>query len=61
MDEEAQIACLMRDFPSLDHMLCETLLRSDKHFIEQLLSSSHDPKAEAEQVKTIPITVEDPE
>ena len=59
MDEDRQVELLMQAYPSLDRMLCETLLKADKRFINELLSSNHDP-TETKPVETVPIKISSP-
>ena len=54
-DEEQKIEMLMRAYPQLDRMLCETLLRTDAKLLAELCSAEREERSPA---KITPITIE---
>ena len=54
-DEEQKIEVLMRAYPQLDRMLCETLLRTDTKLLAELCSAEREERPPPE---IRPITIE---
>ena len=54
-DEEQKVEMLMRAYPTLDRMLCETLLKTDAKLLAKLCSSEREERPPA---KITPITIE---
>ena len=54
-DEEQKVQMLMRAYPTLDRMLCETLLRTDAKLLAELCSAEREERPPPE---IHPITIE---
>ena len=54
-DEEQKVQMLMRAYPQLDRMLCETLLRTDAKLLAELCSAEREERSPA---KITHITIE---
>jgi hypothetical protein len=54
-DEEQKVQMLMRAYPQLDRMLCETLLRTDAKLLAELCSAEREERPPPE---IHPITIE---
>ena len=54
-DEEQKVQMLMRAYPQLDRMLCETLLKADSKLLTELCSAEREERPPA---KITPITIE---
>ena len=54
-DEEQKVQWLLRAYPTLDRMLCETLLKTDAKLLKELSSTE---RQERPPPKICPITIE---
>ena len=54
-DEEQKVEMLMRAYPTLDRMLCETLLKTDAKLLAKLCSAEREERPPPE---INPITIE---